>query len=122
MKFIIAGSRDLNLKTEDLDDIMTQLKIPVETITEVVSGCARGIDSLGESWAENRPDPLKVTQFPADWDTHGKAAGAIRNKAMGQYADAALIIMKQGGSPGSINMRNHMARMKKPYWVYEVEI
>lgn len=120
MKLIIAGSRDLELTLTHLDDIMTELKVPIETVTEVVSGGASGIDTLGELWAECRPDPLKMVRFEADWNTHGKAAGPMRNKQMAIYADMALVIMKKGGSPGSKNMKDHMHRMKKPVFVYEV--
>ena len=119
MKLIIAGSRDLELTLTQLDDILEELKVPTEQVTEVVSGKARGIDTLGELWAECRPDPLAIKEFPADWDTHGKSAGVIRNKQMAIYADAAVIIMKRGGSPGSKNMKDHMHRLKKPVYTYE---
>lgn len=120
MKLIIAGSRDLQLTLTQLDDIMTELKVPTELVTEVVSGGASGIDAIGELWAECRPDPLKMIRFEADWDTHGKAAGPIRNKQMGLYADAALIITKKGWTPGSKNMHDIMRRLKKKVWVKEV--
>lgn len=70
-------------------------------ITEVVSGCASGIDRVGEFWALDNQIPLK--KFPADWATHGKAAGPIRNEQMARYADA-LICVWDGTSRGSQNM------------------
>jgi hypothetical protein len=96
---------------------MEELKVPVEQITEIVSGAARGIDSLGERWAEYRPDPIPVKQFPADWDTHGKAAGPIRNRAMADYADALLVVW-DGKSRGTKNMLDHVYRLKKPVYKY----
>lgn len=121
MRLIIAGSRDLIIPLEQLDDILYEaLKEKIHNITEVVSGVAAGIDTVGERWAECRPDYIKIKQFPADWDTHGPSAGPIRNKQMAQYADAAVVIMKKGGSKGSKNMIDHMKRLKKPVYVVEV--
>jgi hypothetical protein len=120
MKLIIAGSRDLS--EEMIYAELVQLRISDHAMVqadEIVSGCARGADTAGEMYADFYGIPVK--KFPADWDTHGKAAGPIRNKQMAQYADAALIFMKRGGTPGSKNMKDHMHRMKKKVWVYEVE-
>ncbi len=60
---------------------------------------------------------LPVKEFPADWDQHGNAAGPIRNAQMADYADALLLIY-DGESRGSLNMRKQMAQLKKP--IYEV--
>lgn len=70
-------------------------------ITEVVSGCARGVDLLGEAWAKGAGIP--VTRFPAIWEVHGKAAGAIRNQQMAEYAKA-LVAIWDGKSPGTKDM------------------
>lgn len=117
MKLIIAGSRTIELRLEELDDIMEELKLPVETITEVVSGAAAGVDTSGELWAECRPDPLKITRFEADWKTHGKSAGPIRNRRMAEYADILLCVW-DGKSRGSTNMIEQMSAMKKPIYAY----
>lgn len=73
------------------------------SISEVVSGCARGIDTLGIQWADANGVPVK--RFPADEDfvlssTHG---GFARNGAMAAYADA-LILVWDGVSGGSGNV------------------
>lgn len=60
---------------------------------------------------------LKLTKFPADWDKFGKAAGHIRNKQMAEEADALLLIW-DGESKGSANMKKEMLFKNKP--VYEV--
>jgi hypothetical protein len=97
MKTIIAGGRNIS-----------QIKYVVEAvnkapwlITEVVSGMAKGVDSLGEQWAKRSVVPVK--QFPADWDTHGKKAGILRNVDMGNYAEA-LIAIWDGKSRGTKHM------------------
>jgi hypothetical protein len=97
MKVIIAGGRDFN-------DYLLLLQTVVRAnfdITEVVSGGAKGADSLGELFARDMDLPLK--RFPADWDRHGRAAGPIRNGEMAGYADA-LIAMWDGVSTGTANM------------------
>ena len=97
MKTIIAGSRDIT----DYYTIEEGIQSCNICITEVVSGGARGIDSLGEQWARLRDIPVK--RFPADWNKHGKAAGPIRNKQMVEYADA-LIAFHKNDSRGTADM------------------
>ena len=45
-----------------------------------ISGTARGIDQIGERWAERRG--LAVERYPADWKRLGKEAGMVRNQQM----------------------------------------
>lgn len=93
MKTIIAGGRN--------ERITSDYWLPLRSmgITEVVSGCARGIDTDGEEWA--RKHGIPVRQFPADWERLGKAAGFIRNRQMAQYADAVVLFP---GGTGTANM------------------
>lgn len=46
----------------------------------IVEGEARGADILSRVEAENLG--VKVIGVPADWDSHGRAAGPIRNQQM----------------------------------------
>ena len=110
MKLIIAGSRHLtDIDSEGIQAFITFLGI--KNITEVVCGMAPGIDSAGKQWAED--NGIHVEPFPAEWDTYGKAAGPIRNKQMAEYADELLIIWN-GKSPGSANMKATMEKLGKP--------
>jgi hypothetical protein len=97
MKTIIAGSRGFN-NYAILENAMSQCLWP---ITEVVSGCARGADTLGERWAHAKRIPVKL--FPADWDRDGNRAGYIRNAQMARYAEA-LIAFWDGKSRGTRDM------------------
>ena len=47
---------------------------------KIISGCARGADTLGERFAKEFG--LEVKKFPADWDGLGKRAGYVRNAEM----------------------------------------
>lgn len=116
MKLIIAGSRSIDLHTAfaAIDDIAPRIAQDIE-VTEIVSGTARGVDQAGESYAKYSGIPIK--RFPADWDQYGRGAGHIRNAAMADYADALLLIW-DGSSKGSANMKQNMIKMNKT--VYEV--
>lgn len=103
IKLIIAGTRSLDDDTvyDALVEFFERERALYSSITEVVSGTARGVDRVGELFAFNAGLPVK--QFPADWDVHGKSAGHIRNGVMADYADALLLVW-DGVSKGSANM------------------
>jgi len=86
MRTIIAGSRTIT----DPKVVEEAVAASGFTITEVVCGGAAGVDTLGKNWAIDRGIPVKM--FPADWETHGKAAGPIRNSEMAVYAEQAICI------------------------------
>ena len=99
MKVIIAGTRTITDKAILAEALMACPKDIV--ITEVVSGCANGVDTLGELFAAEFNIPVK--KFPAEWDAFGKAAGPRRNEQMARYADA-LIAVWDGQSRGTLDM------------------
>lgn len=114
MKTIIAGSRYVI----SYDLVRHVIADSGFTITEVVSGCARGVDAFGEIWAKRNGVPVR--KFPADWNTHGKEAGPIRNQQMADYAEA-LIAIPGPESRGTWDMvRRAKARGLRVY-VYEGE-
>lgn len=97
MKTIIAGSRDVT-------DYKLVEKAIVDSgfdITEVICGCARGVDTLGEQWGKINNIPVKL--FPADWTLYGKSAGYKRNVQMADNADA-LIAVSLNNSKGTGHM------------------
>lgn len=116
MKVIIAGGREfLDYKTlcEKCDNILKN-----QSDIEIVSGKAKGADSLGEKYAKERGYPVK--EFPANWNDvkdkpqaeirttkSGKPywvkAGHFRNEEMAKYGDA-LISFWDGKSTGTKNM------------------
>lgn len=120
MKLIIAGGRDIELSHHTIEDLYNIL-FPIDKFKEypleVVSGGCSGIDKVGEEWA--KLIKAEITVFAADWDTHGKAAGPIRNRQMAEYADALLLIW-DGKSRGSGNMKKEMQKLGKT--VHEVII
>lgn len=116
LKVIIAGSRTL----EHPLLVRRAVRESKFKITEVVSGCApEGADKFGERWAKQ--NNILVKQFPADWLTHGKAAGMLRNVQMADYADA-LIAIWDGESVGTRNMIGEMGKRQKPVFVLRFEV
>lgn len=72
-------------------------------ITALVHGDAKGADAVADIWASWHPTMGRFPR-PADWDTHGKRAGPIRNSEMITEFDPDLIIAFPGGS-GTENMK-----------------
>lgn len=117
MKLIIAGSRTIHLSADELLDIIAK-KVGIGlayNIEEIVSGAAIGVDRSGEEFADAYS--IKLSRFPAAWSKYGNGAGPKRNYEMAQYADALLLIW-DGKSRGSSNIKAIMKGMRKP--VYEV--
>lgn len=113
MKTIIAGSRGI----ENYNTIAEAVNKSGFNITEVVSGTARGVDKLGEEWANKNGIPVK--RFPAKWDMHGKRAGYLRNEEMAKYADA-LIAVWDGKSKGTKHMIDTAKNMGLKVFMYEL--
>ena len=80
---LIAGSRRFNNYAflKDKCDYLLQNQIGKEI--HIVSGGAKGADTLAEWYAKERGYQMHV--FPADWDRFGKSAGYKRNEQMHQF-------------------------------------
>lgn len=111
IRIIVAGTRtfsDYELLRSKLDDFVSKLKQkhPDKQVV-IITGAAKGADKLGSLYARNHNIPLK--EFPADWNTYGRAAGPIRNQQMSDYAlheVPVLIVFWDGESRGTKNMIN----------------
>ena len=78
---LVVGSRsfhDYDLLKRKLDHLLMNQGQHVV----VVSGGAKGTDTLAEQYAKEKGFPLRV--FPADWSV-GKSAGYLRNQKMHTY-------------------------------------
>ena len=115
MKIIIAGSREI----KNLSILAEAYRSCPFQITEIVSGGARGVDTMGENLAKVLNLPIK--RFDASWDKYGRSAGMIRNKEMADYADG-LIAIWDGKSPGTKGMIKLMNKQVKPVHLWLEEI
>ena len=101
-RLIVAGSRNFNnyeLLKQKCDSLLSQKRLTHSIV--IVSGTARGADTLGEQYAHERG--YAVERYPADWKHDGKAAGPIRNSQMAAHADA-LVAFWEGKSRGTRDM------------------
>ena len=101
-RVIVAGSRgfdDYAVLQTVCDNFLSPKKQTHNIV--IVSGTAKGADSLGEQYARERG--YTVERFPANWQQYGKAAGPIRNRQMANNADA-IIAFWDGLSKGTQNM------------------
>lgn len=110
---IIAGSRTIT----DYDIVEKAVKDSGFEFDEVVCGEAMGVDTLGRYHAMR--NKLYIKSFIPDWTNLGKKAGMLRNIDMGNYADMAIVIIKDH-SKGSTQMKEYMESLKKP--VYSVHL
>jgi hypothetical protein len=116
MKVIIAGSRE-GVEYSDVIKAMEECPWTSE-IVEVVSGKAKGVDTMGEQWAiENN---ISIKEFPADWKGLSRKAGIIRNCQMGDYADA-LVAVWDGGSRGTWHMIDYATKKGLKVFVYNLK-
>jgi hypothetical protein len=117
-KIIIAGSRDITdwemvIKAVNLSGFFEDDDEEIE----IVSGGAKGVDKIGEYISHCSGYGLKI--FPADWDTHGKKAGILRNIQMGDYADK-LVAIRKDNSRGTTHMIEYMRKLGKPSFVLDI--
>lgn len=108
MKVIIAGTRSISVMPSDIESYLSE---HLNSITEIVSGGAKGVDSSGEEFAKSKG--IKIVRFLPDWNSYGKSAGPIRNRSMAKYGDLLLLIW-DGSSKGSANMKAEMKKLGKP--------
>lgn len=101
----VVGSRDFSDYQEmerRLNDWVAAHGVP----SLVVSGGARGADTLAKLWCINHNVSLK--EFLPDWSV-GRHAGILRNTTIVDAADA-MVAFPRGKSPGT---RDSLAKARK---------
>ena len=94
MKVAVIGSRGFD-NYELVKTALSPLKI-----TLLVSGGAKGADSLGERYAKE--NNIETLIFKPDWEKHGKAAGMIRNTDIVKNSDI-VVAFWDGESKGTLD-------------------
>lgn len=110
VKLIIAGGRDYDNynELERVTDYMLSNLITTHKIV-IVSGGARGADSLAVQYAQIRG--YELITMPADWEAHGRSAGYVRNAQMAEVA-THLLAFWDGRSRGTKHMVDIAHSMK----------
>jgi hypothetical protein len=96
VRVIIAGTRTI----ADYDLVARAVAESGFAVTLVISGMARGVDTLALRYA--REHGIPVEEHPANWSRWGKSAGYRRNLEMAKVAEALIAITT--GSPGTAHM------------------
>lgn len=100
-RIIIAGSRSINDQKLIYRYINHLLKNIKDCEIEIVTGLAKGVDTIGLNYGiENN---YKTIGFPANWDKYKRRAGYIRNVLMSWYG-THLIAFWDGVSNGTKHM------------------
>lgn len=96
MRILVTGSRDWT-DPECVEDAIMYETLHSEPPYMIVHGaCPTGADAHADRVAHEYVD-LMVERHPADWKTHGKAAGFRRNAEMVALgADICLAFIKNG--------------------------
>ena len=104
MKVAVIGGREFN----DYDRLKRILDL--YPITVIVSGGARGADSLGEKYADEKG--LQKEIYKPDWDLFGKKAGFMRNTTIIENCDM-VVAFWDGESKGTKDSLDKAKNLKK---------
>tara|TARA_Y100000589_G_C27075357_1_gene597223 strand:+ start:638 stop:976 length:339 start_codon:yes stop_codon:yes gene_type:complete len=106
MKIGVVGSRDF----DDYKKLEKELN-KIEGITVIVSGGAKGADTLAREFAEK--NDIKLTEFKPDYEQYGRGAPIRRNKKIVEYSDQ-IIAFWDGESRGTKNTIDIAKKQDKP--------
>jgi predicted Rossmann fold nucleotide-binding protein DprA/Smf involved in DNA uptake len=111
-RVVVAGCRDY----DNYDEAKAYIDICLSNIRKrneiiIISGGAKGADSLGERYAEE--NGFKVEKYSADWVRYGRSAGPRRNRQMAEISDY-VICFWDGESRGTRSMIESARKFGKP--------
>ena len=106
MKIGVVGSRNF----DDYKKLEKELN-KIEGITVIVSGGAKGADTLAREFAEK--NDIKLTEFKPDYEQYGRGAPIRRNKKIVEYSDQ-IIAFWDGESRGTKNTIDIAEKQDKP--------
>lgn len=105
MKAIVCGGRSFS-DSKYLEEMMDFFK-ERWNLQSIITGGAKGADSLAHQWALKRK--LATEVYHADWDQFGKSAGMIRNRQMLTEGQPNVVI----AFPGTTGTENMIAIARK---------
>jgi hypothetical protein len=120
VRVLVTGSRDW-ADTDTLTAALTELRATHGPRLVIVhGGCPRGADQLADQWCRATGTPAE--RWPADWTTHGRAAGVRRNLAMVASRPAACLAFLAGDTPGTTHCANAAERAGIPTTRYRASL
>lgn len=117
-KVIVAGGRDFDnyeFMSAKLDEIFEQFPDFKEHHITIVSGMAKGADTLAIRYADERK--LTKILFPANWKKYPRIAGFLRNEDMLSVA-TQLIAFWDGRSSGTKHMIEIAQKKGISIWIF----
>ena len=111
MKIAVIGSRDF-ADYQMLCDVMKNY----QHATHIISGGARGADSLAAKYAKSHD--VELIEFIPDWEI-GKHAGHIRNQDIIDAADQVIAFWDMH-SPGTKDSIRRAKRAGKPVMIVNI--
>ncbi len=126
---LVCGSRgiyDYRLFSEAIKQVIPNIVLDKTSQTiklTILTGDARGVDSMGNKFAVEHG--FDLVKFPADWDRFGKSAGYRRNYWMFNYLttyfdEFGVFAMWDGRSPGTNHAINEALQRNVPYRVFNI--
>ncbi len=110
MKLAVIGSRGI-----------TTLKLEAylpEGVTHLVTGGAKGVDTLAEQYA--RIHGIPVTVIPPDYARYGKGAPLVRDRQIVSFCDE-LYAFWDGVSTGTAYTVRYARGLKKPVRLFRLK-
>lgn len=106
-RVLVTGSRTwtgTRAVHEALDRARAQLA-PGESLTVVHGANPRGADAMAHAWVTRRQAAgdaaVRAESHPADWNSHGRRAGMLRNQEMVRAGADECLAFVRNASPGA---------------------
>ena len=96
IRVLVCGGRDYGDEAavfRVLDQLLKSGECRLEHL--ILGGCPTGADEYARAWAKLAGVPYLT--FPAQWTTHGRSAGPIRNSAMLKEGRPTIVVAFPGG-------------------------
>lgn len=112
-RILVTGSRHWTDVKAVTDAIVEQVKNATDSAVIVHGHCRTGADKIADDVGfllRSLHQPVRVERHPADWKSHGRAAGPIRNQEMVDLGADVCLAFPQPGSRGT---KDCMTRAEK---------
>lgn len=115
MKLAVVGCRKFN-NYEFLEETILE-HYPIEKIDTIISGGAKGTDTLAEQFAKKHN--LTLIIFAPNWEKYGKSAGPVRNQLIVKECNE-MIAFWDGVSRGTLSSINLAKKSRKPVMIIDI--
>lgn len=113
MTILVCGGRTYDDYAR-VEEVLEEVAGWATSEVTIIHGGARGADTLAARWG--REYDAKVVAVPADWKTHGRDAGPIRNQQMLDEHTPDQVVAFPGGR-GTEDMVLRAMRARLNIWV-----